>query len=129
MKPTLPQYILKNNGPQRRRVIANGATSQAPKAANVSTESAIERRCKEYAARYGCLLWKITAVTGAPDRLCILPNGRHFFVEFKKPGGEMSAIQRHIQSHLVNMRHACFEIDNRHLFERILHEQLSLPAV
>ena len=94
----------------------------------MNSESSIERRCAVHAQQHGCYLWKITAITGAPDRLCLLPNGRHFFVEFKKPGGEMSPIQRHVQSRLVAMRHACFEVDNRHLFERLLHERLALPS-
>ena len=91
-------------------------------------ESSIERRCVAYAQQHGAFLWKLTAVTGAPDRLCLLPNGRHFLVEFKQPGGELSAIQRHIQSQLVKMHHDCFEVDNVHLFKRLLAERLALPC-
>ena len=128
MKPTLPQYMLKNSGSQRPHETANGAATQTVKGASVSTEASIERRCVAYAQKHGARLDKFDSFTGAPDRLCLLPNGRHFFVEFKKPGGELSPIQRHVMSQFVAMGHACFEIDNRHLFERIFHEQLALPA-
>ena len=95
---------------------------------NFSTEAALERRCAAYAQKHGGVLIKLLKRTGWPDRECILPNGRHFYVEFKRPGGEMSPVQRHVQSQIVAMNHACFEIDNRHLFERIFHEYLALPC-
>lgn len=91
-------------------------------------ESQIEQRCAVYASLHGCVLLKLVKRTHWPDRLCILPNGRHFFVEFKRPGGELSPGQRHIQSQLVAMGHQCFEVDNIHLFKRLLHERLSLPC-
>ena len=90
-------------------------------------ESTIERRCAAYAQKHGGMLLKLTGHTGIPDRICFLPNGRHFLAEFKRPGGELSPVQRHIQSQLVSMGHDCFEIDNRHLFERIFNERLALP--
>ena len=128
MKPTSPQSTPKSSGNPRRRVSANGAATLIAKGASVSTEASIERRCAKHAALQGCYLWKVTAILGAPDRLCLLPNGRHFFVEFKKPGGEMTPIQRHVQSRLVAMGHNCFEVDNVHLFKRLLAERLALPT-
>ena len=91
-------------------------------------ESSIERRCVAYAQKHGARLDKFDSFTGAPDRICLLPNGRVFFVEFKKPGGELSAIQRHVQSQLVKMHHDCFEVDNVQLFKRLLAERLALPC-
>lgn len=89
-------------------------------------ESSVERRCAAYATKHGCVLLKLIKRTHWPDRLCVLPNGQSFYVEFKRPGGEMSPGQRHIQELLNSMGHACFEVDNRHLFERLLQERLML---
>jgi hypothetical protein len=94
----------------------------------ISSEASIERRCVAYAQKHGARLDKFDSFTGAPDRICFLPNGRHFLVEFKRPGGELSPIQRHVMSQFVAMGHACFEVDNRHLFERIFNERLALPT-
>ena len=94
----------------------------------MTSEAALERRCVAYAQKHGAYLWKLDSFTGAPDRICVLPNGRVFFVEFKRLGGEMSPTQRHVQSLIVANRHACYEVDNRHLFERLFHEHLSLPC-
>lgn len=61
---------------------------------------------------------------GWPDRQCLLPNGKHFFVEFKRDGGELSPSQKHMQQVLRAMGYECFEVDNRHLFERLVNERL-----
>lgn len=87
-------------------------------------ESTIERQCAAIAQKHGCIFLKLVKRTHFPDRLCLLPNGKYFFAEFKRPGGEMTMGQRHIQSMLENMGHACFEIDNKHLFARLIHERL-----
>lgn len=90
-------------------------------------EATIERKCAALALQQGAVLIKLLKRTGWPDRECILPNGRHFYVEFKRPGGELSPVQRHIQSQLVAMGHQYFEVDNAHMFKRILAERLALP--
>ena len=90
-------------------------------------ESGIERRCADYAQKHGAVLLKIQSTAGWPDRLCLLPNGRHFFVEFKKPGGMLSPLQAYTIKRLLQMGHYAIECDNRHLFERIFHERLALP--
>jgi len=89
-------------------------------------EADVERKCAVIAQRHGCVLLKIENRTHWPDRLCLLPNGRHFFVEFKRPGGELSPGQRHVQSQIVAMGHACYEVDNVDLFKRLLAEHLAL---
>jgi len=94
-----------------------------------TSEAALERRCVAYAQKHGGRLDKLDSFTGAPDRICFLPNGRHFLVEFKRPGGELAPVQRHIQQWFVTNRHACYEVDNRHLFERLFQEHLSLPSI
>lgn len=58
-------------------------------------ESQIERAITLYAKSLGCLCYKIVSPgrAGIPDRLLLLPNGKSFFMEIKKPSGKLSALQ------------------------------------
>ena len=92
-------------------------------------ESRIERVCVAIAERHGCWLIKLDSRTHWPDRVCFIPGGRHFFAEFKKPGGELSPGQRHVQSQLIAAGHEYFEIDNTILFKGLLLERLSVLPI
>ena len=89
----------------------------------MTSEAGIERAAKEWLELRKGKLVKIQGTTGWPDRLALLPNGRHFFVEFKKPGGELSLLQRHILRQLRDMNHEAFEVDNITLFKRLVDER------
>jgi hypothetical protein len=67
---------------------------------------------------------KQQGTAGFPDRLALLPNGKHFLVEFKRPGGEMSPMQRFIMARLKGMGHECFEVDNTAMFRMLVNERL-----
>ena len=56
-------------------------------------EKEIEGRLrKRVEARGGkCLKWVCPGWSGVPDRLCLLPGGRIFFVETKRPKGSKTA--------------------------------------
>ena len=41
-----------------------------------------------------CLKWVCPGWAGVPDRICLLPGGRIFFVELKAPGGVVSPRQK-----------------------------------
>ena len=42
-----------------------------------------------------CLKWVCPGWSGVPDRICLLPGGRVYFVELKRPkGGRISELQR-----------------------------------
>ncbi len=44
---------------------------------------------------------KVTGtLAGMPDLMCVLPGGRMFFVELKRRGGRLSAVQRERQDQL-----------------------------
>ena len=93
-------------------------------------EAYLEDKCRRYAELQGCFLWKLTQPTGVPDRICVLPNGRQFFVEFKRPnGGKVSPIQAYIHAQLTKLGHEVFVVDNRAAFERLLDLRLALPNV
>ncbi len=57
-------------------------------------ESSIEKFLYSFVKSYGGISYKISARRGSPDRLIILPEGRIFFVELKRPGGKLSPAQR-----------------------------------
>lgn len=62
-------------------------------------ESDVERDLCRWADDNGVLHFKIRfeGMRGAPDRLLILPDGRHFYVELKRPGGgKVSAQQKRV---------------------------------
>jgi hypothetical protein len=40
-----------------------------------------------------CFKLKFLGISGAPDRLALLPGGRFYFVELKKSNGELEASQ------------------------------------
>ena len=83
-------------------------------------ESKIERDCKLIAENYGCILLKIQGVKGFPDRLLVGPHGQIMWMEFKKEGGTMSPIQKHIQMKMMRMGHRVEEVDSKQLFMGLL---------
>ena len=59
-------------------------------------EKEIERRLTEMVKVHGgwCLKWVCPGWSGVPDRILLLPGGRIYFVETKRPkGGRLSALQ------------------------------------
>ena len=59
----------------------------------------IERRaCKRILDQLGVYSIKLTTPgqSGFPDRLFLIPGGRPFFIEFKRPGEEPRPLQHHI---------------------------------
>ena len=64
-------------------------------------EKTIERAAVKALEARGCLTLKLEMMynVGWPDRLIVMPNGRIFFIEFKRPGGKLTTLQaeRHRQ--------------------------------
>jgi hypothetical protein len=58
-------------------------------------ESAIERHLRDRVRTRGGMCIKLApTIAGLPDRMVLLPDGRVYFVELKRPNdGEVSAIQ------------------------------------
>jgi hypothetical protein len=59
-------------------------------------EKEVEQKLRQRVESYGgkCLKWVCPGWSGVPDRIILLPRGRIFFVETKRPkGGKLSALQ------------------------------------
>jgi hypothetical protein len=70
----------------------------------VRTEASIERSVVDFARKHGWVCIKLSTsgprgAAGWPDRLFLGPRRRVIFVEFKRPGGKVTALQasRHAQ--------------------------------
>lgn len=59
------------------------------------TEKQVERYFCKKMEKLGCQTYKFVSpgCVGVPDRIVILPGGMTWFVELKRAGGEMSAVQ------------------------------------
>jgi hypothetical protein len=68
----------------------------------VALEVNIERRGSELLVGAGCICLKM-GNEGYPDRLVIWGPGRHFWIEWKAPGGRLTAAQR---ARIPRLRHA-----------------------
>lgn len=80
--------------------------SRALKTVKIMTEKALELKLKKEVEKLGglCLKLKTPGFTGIPDRLVLLPGGKVWFVEVKKPGeGETSKRQEYVLDQLENL--------------------------
>ena len=62
-----------------------------------SLERDLERALVQMVKRHGgmCLKWVCPGWLGVPDRICLLPLGRIYFIELKRPsGGVRSEMQK-----------------------------------
>ena len=56
-----------------------------------AVEQHLVRRTREAGGL--ALKWVSPSMAGVPDRILLLPGGRVLFVEVKRPGGRLSALQ------------------------------------
>lgn len=86
-------------------------------------EKDIEKRLKTMVENCGglCLKWVCPGWSGVPDRIVLLPGGRVFFVETKRPsGGKLSRLQEWWQHKLKALGFKAAVVWNEHdlhLFE------------
>lgn len=59
-----------------------------------------------------CLKLNSQSANGIPDRLVLLPKGRTYFIELKKPGKDLRALQRYWARRLSLMEFEVFKIDS-----------------
>ena len=75
------------------------------------TEKEIEKYFVKRVTQLGGKAYKFRSVTqaGVADRIACMPNGEAWFVELKKPGGRLSALQEIFCEELTRtkQRYAC----------------------
>lgn len=75
-------------------------------------ESTIEMRANKLMITYLGIKNVKMQVRGWPDRMYLLPNGKVFFIEFKRPGGKLSRLQAHTIEMLKKLGHDVEVIDD-----------------
>lgn len=76
------------------------------------TEAAIQSASVKWLRReMGCYCIKLSTYRGLgsagwPDYLVLGDNGLHFFIEFKKPGGKVTELQKMRHEGLVELGHS-----------------------
>lgn len=84
-------------------------------------ESKIEKEAGEIVKQQKGYFIKLTAFKGIPDRLIILPEGRVFFVEFKRPGGKIAPLQTHFIKILNSMGFKAAILDSTEDFIKFIN--------
>jgi hypothetical protein len=73
------------------------------------------------AERKGCLLIKLQhGVVGMPDRLLLRPGGTCAFIEFKRPDGKVTKIQKFWLEQLNWLGFRSVVVRNLHDFDKVL---------
>lgn len=57
---------------------------------------------------------------GWPDRIVPLENGEVLWVELKRPGGKLSALQAKVHNDLDKLGHKVYVIDSKEGIDRVL---------
>ena len=76
-------------------------------------EKEIEGKLREKVEALGgrCLKWVCPGWSGVPDRIVLLPGGRIYFVETKRPkGGRLSALQIKWSEWLTALGFECWTV-------------------
>lgn len=77
-------------------------------------ESELEKKLVSHITKLGGIAYKFSSPNrrSVPDRLCVMPNGRVFFVELKTKGKTPTALQQHEHETLRALGHTVLVIDN-----------------
>lgn len=90
-------------------------------------ESTLEQAVRKYIRSLGgrCFKWVCPGENGVPDRICILPGGKVFFIELKRPGRKDGRTERQkkMQRVLTELGCVAWKINSLdELKERLQHE-------
>ena len=94
-------------------------------------EKDIEAKVVKYAKARGCLVRKMGGFGFAawPDRLFVLPDGKTFWIEFKRPLiGKLSEGQRALIDELRSMGHIVYVVDDVEKGKAIVEAELARRA-
>ena len=62
--------------------------------------------------------------SGVPDRLCLLPNGKIFFVELKSPGKNPRALQVNQITKITKLGQRVYVVDSKEKVDEVLETEL-----
>lgn len=87
-------------------------------------EKDIEKKLREEVNKMQGIAYKFKSPgnSGVPDRLVLLPNGRIYFVELKRPGKEPTKLQRMQISRIRALGFDVRVIDTMQKVEGFIHE-------
>ena len=94
-----------------KAIIVDGVPSRPSVKKMASKKECVdERRFAEYVASYGdeAVKLNIHGRIGYPDRLIIMDEGVHFFIEFKRVGGKTRKAQDYVIAVLKRKRHGVY---------------------
>ena len=96
-----------------------------------NSEKYIERKLKEEVEKLDGLCLKLLPFQfkGLPDRLCLLPGGRLFFVETKSKGVNPEKFQKWVASKLKRLGFGVYTIDSIEQIHDIIDPQISLEKI
>lgn len=89
----------------------------------IESEKRLERSLKsivEDTMNGFCLKLLSQHITGLPDRLCLLPKGKIFFVEVKTTGKKPRKIQKYIHEKLRSLGFRVYVLDSSQVLHTIL---------
>lgn len=69
-----------------------------------------------------CLKFTSPSMTGIPDRMILLPNGKVGFIETKRPGEKPRPIQKKRISQLKDLGFKVYVLNNRNNIDQIIKE-------
>ena len=77
-------------------------------------ESELEKKLVSHITKLGGIAYKFSSPNrrAVPDRLCVMPNGRVFFVEVKAPTKQPTSLQSHEHKILQDLGHIVFVVDS-----------------
>lgn len=77
-------------------------------------ESKLEQKLVIHIKKLGGIAYKFSSPNrrAVPDRLCVMPNGRLFFVEIKAPTKQPTPLQKHEHKLLQDLGHSVFVVDS-----------------
>ena len=96
-------------------------------------EKDLERKFKDSMETLGCLVFKFVSPgkAGVPDRLVVMPGGRCFFVEMKRPGGKLRPLQHYWKDRLEAQGAGYYVIDSfdgiEAVMRKVIEESVVMP--
>jgi len=88
------------------------------------TEKQIEKKLRERIAAAGGMALKFVSpgCNGVPDRLVFLPGGQILLVELKKPGEDLTPLQKSMRKKFLNLGFKYYVIDSYEKVEDLINE-------